>query len=379
MSYFRDIVFLILTMKYIIAPYLEVISDNENFYLKSIYRPNNNYIINNSIYSFLKIFEKPMLVDESFKEFSTIFSHLPKENLHEIFTSFFDENLKSKILLSEDDLLNLILPESEYTCEIGDYINDYKITKKIKNSIPVEIYIVEKDFNLFFIKYISLKKIKDNDIFNDYRIKLLREYETLCKLNQNFTNKPIDFFDGVNYFYISMEFIEGISLKEYILKEENLEKRKKIVTEILEHYSKLHSEGILHGDIHYGNIIVDINHQIKLVDFEFSNVLNKKSNAGQPFFMPPERISENFKQKYVNTNTFQSEVYQIGLLIYYIVFQKLPFESKDWKSLVFEKTNFKYHSNSFLSTTLDSIITKCLEKDPSKRFQNADKILEYIK
>ena len=343
MSYFRDIVFLILTMKYIIAPYLEVISDNENFYLKSIYRPNNNYIINNSIYSFLKIFEKPMLVDESFKEFSTIFSHLPKENLHEIFTSFFDENLKSK------------------------------------NSIPVEIYIVEKDFNLFFIKYISLKKIKDNDIFNDYRIKLLREYETLCKLNQNFTNKPIDFFDGVNYFYISMEFIEGISLKEYILKEENLEKRKKIVTEILEHYSKLHSEGILHGDIHYGNIIVDINHQIKLVDFEFSNVLNKKSNAGQPFFMPPERISENFKQKYVNTNTFQSEVYQIGLLIYYIVFQKLPFESKDWKSLVFEKTNFKYHSNSFLSTTLDSIITKCLEKDPSKRFQNADKILEYIK
>ncbi|WP_428071072.1 lipopolysaccharide core heptose(II) kinase RfaY [Chryseobacterium gambrini] len=365
-------------MKYTLAPYLKLITEDDNHYLISKYKPNNNYIINSSIYFFLKIFEKPILVETGLVKFCEKFPHLPDGELKKIFETFLNENIKSHVLLSENDILELVLPEHDYTYNIDETIGDYKIVKRIKNSIPIEIYICERKSEYFFLKFISMKKIKDETIFSDYKNKLMREYNTLVKLKQEFINKPIEFLENDEFFYISTEYIEGVSLKQSIEIESDMEVRKEIVKLIIQYYSKLHSDGILHGDIHYGNILVNEEKQIKLVDFEFSNVLNEKANAGQPFFMPPERISENFKEKYINSNTYRSEVYQIGLLVYYVIFKKLPFESKDWKSLVSEKLNYRYKYDKNISESLNLLLINSLEVDPAKRPESANQILELI-
>lgn len=146
----------------------------------------------------------------------------------------------------------------------------------------------------------------------------------------------------------------------------------------------MHRNKILHGDIHASNFIIDNNDNIMVIDFGCSQNVSITNNdelkhGGVAFYMPPERISDEIFKKYIAPPTLQSEVYQIGILIYMIIYNKMPFAGLTWKKLANNILNtsplfLNEINNEIISNSIISFIQKALNKDYTKRFESANEM-----
>jgi serine/threonine-protein kinase len=150
----------------------------------------------------------------------------------------------------------------------------------------------------------------------------------------------------------------------------------------------LHKKKLIHGDIHSSNILITEDNSVKIIDMGLTlNVEEIEKNelvkfGGVIFYMPPERINLTTIQKYSKEPDLYSDVYQIGMLIYLIIYNKTPFKGFIWEELAqnIKSTNPTFPDSSFLNYTvprgLINIVKKCLAKNPVERFRNATEILE---
>lgn len=104
--------------------------------------------------------------------------------------------------------------------------------------------------------------------------------------------------------------------------------------------------------------------------------------GGLDAYLPPERITRSSFRTVVQPATYQSDIYQLGILMYFILFKKLPFTGITWDALY---DNIQQGTIDFPPRKLNSIskkylplIKKCLNKNPTKRFKDARGILENI-
>jgi serine/threonine-protein kinase len=195
-----------------------------------------------------------------------------------------------------------------------------------------------------------------------------------------------------HYAYIILEFIDGKSLFNYINEQKLLTKENclQIIEAIINGFSLLHKIQLIHGDIHSSNILVLEDKTIKVIDVGLSiNLQADKKQVlkfgGVNHYMPPERINISSSNKFISEPDLYSDVYQIGLLVYLILYNTLPFNGFIWEELA---TNIKekeaeYKESSFLnfsvSPGLITIIKKCLNKNPFNRYANAGEVLADFK
>jgi serine/threonine-protein kinase len=184
-----------------------------------------------------------------------------------------------------------------------------------------------------------------------------------------------------------LQFINGKSIKRYI-KQNRLSTKEKIalVTKVLKGFSLIHENSIYHGDIHLSNVLVTSSGQAKIIDFGYSNYANaeveeqKIRNGGVHAFIPPERALRSIDRKFNAVGQFQSEVYQLGLILYYVFVKELPFKAETWKTMVDEKKDFNINNHEpFLKRRIPKgvrrIIAKSLETNPDHRYANAKDLL----
>lgn len=194
------------------------------------------------------------------------------------------------------------------------------------------------------------------------------------------------------YAYITLEYINGKSLSRYIDEQEPLTKEDclQIIQGIIYGFSLLHDCKLIHGDIHASNILVLKDKTIKIIDVELSRKVQVENEqvlkfGGVYHYMPPDRINNTTSKKFTTQPDLYSDVYQIGLLIYLILYNTLPFEGFIWEELAFniKEAEAQYHEESFLNypvpIPLIAIVKKCLNKKPLDRYANAGEILEEYK
>ncbi|MCB1149350.1 MAG: serine/threonine protein kinase, partial [Chlamydiia bacterium] len=158
--------------------------------------------------------------------------------------------------------------------------------------------------------------------------------------------------------YIAMEYIPGISLHE-MLKTTTLSLRKalEITLEVAYALCHLHSFGVIHRDLKPENILVGKNGHVKVIDFGIAQVMTEKGTSGTgrrriigtPVYMSPEQ------QKDPESVTYASDIYSLGIIAYELVLGKL--------------SSGKVHL-SLVPTKLQSILAKCLAKNPDERYQD---------
>ncbi len=157
--------------------------------------------------------------------------------------------------------------------------------------------------------------------------------------------------------YIAMEFIRGVSLKQFILQQSlSLKRCVDIILQVAYALFHLHSHGVIHGDLKPENILITEEGDVKVIDFGISrlhgekNVTSQKPEkiAGTPHYMSPEQ-----KESSANI-TYASDIYSLGIIAYELCMGKL---------------SFGVIHPSFLPKGLRKIIEKALAVSVEERYQ----------
>lgn len=158
--------------------------------------------------------------------------------------------------------------------------------------------------------------------------------------------------------YIAMEFIQGISLRQYLLQNPlSLKKSLEMILEIAYALCHLHTYGVIHRDLKPENILVNELGHIKVIDFGIAQLIDPQERAreeithsrlvGTPVYMSPEqRIAPE-------SVSYPSDIYSLGIIAYELVLGKL--------------SHGEVHL-SLMPKGLQKILSKALQPNPSDRY-----------
>ena len=188
--------------------------------------------------------------------------------------------------------------------------------------------------------------------------------------------------DGDTY-YIVMEYLRGTDLKSGIRKHGALDSKKvaQIGSQIAQALSVAHKHDIIHRDIKPQNIMVQPDGNIKVMDFGIARAKNShlttdNSVLGTAHYVSPEQT----QGKELGPTT---DIYSLGIVMYEAATGRVPFDGDDAISVALKQVNEQpvppTAINPAVDSALESIILKCMQKDPKDRFQTADELYHVLR
>ena len=244
--------------------------------------------------------------------------------------------------------------------------------------------VVFEATDLLMRRNVSVKMLKD-DINNDTQAvkRFINESKAVAMLSHPNIVNIYDVSVKDNLKYIVMELIEGITLKNYILKKRVLSFHEimNITEQILLALEHAHAKGIVHRDIKPQNIMMLKNGVIKVADFGIAKLPNAETVTmtdkaiGTVFYISPEQASGK-------TIDRRSDIYSLGVTMYEMATGKLPFvaDSPVTVAIMQVKNRPKppREINAQIPVGLEQIILGAMEKNPEHRFQSAAQMLRHV-
>src|SRR5277367_1618983 len=177
---------------------------------------------------------------------------------------------------------------------------------------------------------------------------------------------------------LSMEFVEGENLLSKLRRVGplSLEESLNIGRQICAGLGEAHAQGIVHRDLKPANIMLDGSGVVKIMDFGIAHVSQGNTQttviiAGTPAYMAPEQI------QFKSTGP-RADIYAVGLLLYEMVTGVPAFDGETPIAIALKQIQESPKKPSeivrSLPANIESVILKCLRKDPAKRFQSVDEL-----
>jgi serine/threonine protein kinase len=252
----------------------------------------------------------------------------------------------------QDTLPNLTLGEQK---EIPSYIGPYKIDSLFNKGGMSILYLAihPKTKKLLIIKVLSPKFIKNKEIVDRF----LKEAKIITLTNHPNIIKLYGQGKWEQGLYIAMEFVQGISLRQFIQQRSfSLKKALEIITQVAYALCHLHSHKIIHRDLKPENILITESGEIKVIDFGIAQLkddpkipINKKKIIGTPTYMSPEQ-----KENPENVS-YTTDIFSLGIITYELTLGKIS------KGVI---------QKELLPKGLRPIIEKALKENPSNRYQS---------
>lgn len=183
--------------------------------------------------------------------------------------------------------------------------------------------------------------------------------------------------DGIHY--VASEYCEGENLRGLIRKKKKLspEKVGDILTQIARALDYVHQENVFHGFIKPTDVIVTPEGRVKLVDLGMArlpaSISVAKLSVASAQYMSPEQV----QRKEIGP---AADVYSLGVLVYEMLTGRLPFLSDDpadlSRKILSEKPVPLQKWDTGIRPEIQSIVLKCLEKTPEKRYHAAGEIVK---
>lgn len=236
------------------------------------------------------------------------------------------------------------------------------------------VYLSKK----IILKVLNTQKISDHALVERFK----REAKLLAKLDHPNIIKVLDFGTAKEYFYISFEYIDGVSLRN-IFKTKSLEpdQKEKLMVQLLKALDFAHAHQIIHRDIKPENIFIDKNLNLKLGDFglalsaEDNFVTNPYSIVGTPSYMSPEQV------RGAKLNP-QSDLFSAGVVLFEMFTGRNPFLKENVSLTLNEIMGFDEGNISNqvkdLPEQIGNLLSKLLQKNLSKRYDSAREILNEL-
>ncbi|MCX6159179.1 MAG: serine/threonine-protein kinase [Ignavibacteriae bacterium] len=261
---------------------------------------------------------------------------------------------------------------------IGQTIINYKILSQIGEGGMGAVYLAK---HATLDREVAVKVLLQQ-FTNNYEIKerFINEAKTLSKLSHSNIVSLYDFTEIDDNFFLIMEYIEGISLNEFISKSKdfNVLSILNIFKQILSGFEYAHSKGVIHRDIKPSNIILQTNNIPKILDFGIAKIIQGDVNLtrtgvkmGSILYMSPEQILGN-------EIDIRTDIYSLGILLYEMLTSKCPYDIKSNTEYEIMDTIIKQEIpllsvNS--NNEIGRIIQKACQKNLNNRYQSLSEFI----
>ncbi len=231
---------------------------------------------------------------------------------------------------------------------------------------------------------VAIKILKDEYLNNEEFIRRFKnESKAIAMLSHPNIVKVYDVSFGDMIQYIVMEYIDGITLKEYIDRQGIIEWKDvlHLTTQVLRALQHAHESGIVHRDIKPQNIMLLQDGTIKVTDFGIARFSDKATRTmtdqaiGSVHYIAPEQARGDVTDG-------KTDIYSVGVMLYEMLTGKLPFEGDSAVTVALMQLQSTpkrpREVNPAIPVGLEQITMRAMEKQPDNRYASAAEMLSDI-
>lgn len=265
--------------------------------------------------------------------------------------------------------------------KVGTIVGDrYEILEQVGRGGMAEVF-KGKDHKLN--RFVAVKVLKEEFRENEAFVKKFKEEAQAAAglAHPNIVN-VYDVGDENGIYYIVMELVEGITLKNYIERKGRLtiKEATSIAIQVSSGLAVAHGNHIVHRDIKPQNIIISREGKVKVTDFGIAKATTSQtttSNAmGSVHYASPEQARGGYVDH-------RSDIYSLGVVLYEMVTGRVPFDGETAVTVAVKHLQEELVPPSTycedLPYSLEQIIKKCMEKSPDRRYQDIEDLQADLK
>ncbi|MBQ6144288.1 MAG: Stk1 family PASTA domain-containing Ser/Thr kinase [Pseudolactococcus laudensis] len=254
------------------------------------------------------------------------------------------------------------------------YADRYRVIREIGRGGMANVYLAEDTY--LDNRQVAIKILRSNFENDSLAIaRFQREAYAMAELNHPNIVGISDVGDADDQQYIVMEYIDGLTLKQYINEHAPLanEEAIRIGDEILAAMALAHSSGIIHRDLKPQNILITKDGTAKVTDFGIAKALSETSLTqtnsmfGSVHYLSPEQARGG-------NATPQSDLYAIGIIIYEMLTGSIPFDGDSAVTIALkhfqENLPSIINQNKNVPQALENVVIKATAKKLSDRYEN---------
>ena len=233
-------------------------------------------------------------------------------------------------------------------------------------------------------RWVAIKILKEELAGNsDFLRRFRNESKAIAVLSHPNIVKVYDVSFGDRIQYIVMEYIDGITLKQYIEQQGEIKWREALyfTVQILRALQHAHEKGIIHRDIKPQNIMLLEDGTIKVTDFGIARFSQAETQTmtdkaiGSVHYIAPEQA----RGGYIND---KADIYSVGVMLYEMLTGQLPFVADNAVSVAIMQMQAEptppSRINPSIPKGLEEITMHAMEKNPAQRFPSAADMLEDV-
>src|SRR5689334_9926661 len=265
----------------------------------------------------------------------------------------------------------------EFTLMNGDMIgrvirSRYKLIDERGRGSFATVYIVRdlEDNRIYALKVMHVELSGDGELLARFQ----REAHILLNLSDPHIVRIFDYGNDNNMYYIVMDYIDGQSLKYYMIHQGPLEALCAInyARQIAEGLETAYKQGVVHRDIKPQNILINSKDMVKITDFGLARgqdtVTLTQSNVfmGTAYYISPEQAESG------RSADTRSDLYSVATVLFEMLTGRPPYEGETAVDIVIKHMNDKVPSvcrlRPSLPVEMDTFMQKALAKSPADRF-----------
>ena len=256
----------------------------------------------------------------------------------------------------------------------GFTLGRYELRRRIAQGGMSEIYLA---YDRRVRRQVAIKVLYGRDVSFVRRFE--REALAVGALSHNHILPLYDFGEQSPWYYLVMPYIEGGTLRDYLMKRKQLtlEEAASFVDQIAAALQYAHDSKVVHRDVKPSNILLRQDGYAYLVDFGLAKAMMGAESltgdgamVGTPEYMAPEQSK--------GESDYRSDIYSLGVILYQMLTGRVPFMAESPVAISLKHIQTTPISprelNSSIPPSIEEVILKAMAKDSAQRYQQAQEL-----